>query len=200
MTPPAAIGFRVKSGWAVAVLVAGPVTAPVVLDRRVVELSDPRMPATRQPYHDGFGVEQRDPRKIRRLATIVRRCARLSVGLLVREYRANGHRLRGAALIVGSVGDPARITNPHIRAHASEGWLFRTALEAAARRCALPCATIPERDLFPQAAKTLRRSAAAIKRQATTLGRLRGGTWRAEEKAAAVGAWLVLKSPTRRRP
>ncbi|MGH7427425.1 MAG: hypothetical protein ACREJ4_03560, partial [Candidatus Methylomirabilaceae bacterium] len=120
MTHPAVIGFRVKSGWAVAVLVAGPATAPVVLDRRVVELSDPRLPATRQPYHDGFGVEQRDPGKIKRLTAIVRRCARQSVGLLVREYRAAGYRLRGAALVVGSVGDPARITNPHIRAHASE--------------------------------------------------------------------------------
>jgi len=200
VNPPAVIGFRVKSGWAVAVLVAGPAKAPVVLDRRVVELSDPRIPATRQPYHAGFGVEQRDPRKIKRLAAIVRRCARQSVALLVRDYRAAGYRLRGAALVVGSVGNPARITNPHIRAHASEGWLFRTALETAARRCALPCITIPERDLFPQAAKALRRSASDIKRKVTALGRLRGGTWRAEEKAAAVGAWLVLKSPIRMRP
>jgi hypothetical protein len=200
VTPPAAIGFRVKSGWAIAVLVAGPATAPVVLDRRVVELSDPRIPATRQPYHADFGVEQRDRRKLKRLAAIVRRCARQSVGLLVREYRAAGYRLRGAALVVGSVGDPARITNPHIRAHASEGWLFRTALETAARRCALPCTTLPERALFPQAVKALRRSTSDIKRKVTALGRLRGRTWRAEEKAAAVGAWLVLKSPTRKRP
>jgi len=195
VTQPAAIGFRVKSGWAVAVLVAGPATAPIVLDRRVVELSDPRIPATRQPYHAATGVEQRDRKKVQRLAAIVRRCTRRSVGLLLREYRAAGFRLRGAALVVGSVGDPARITNPHILAHASEGWLFRTALETAALRCALPCTTIPERALFPQAAKSLRRSASDIKRKVTALGRLRGGTWRAEEKAAAVAAWLVLKSP-----
>jgi len=200
VTRPAVIGFRVRSGWAVAVLVGGPATAPVVLDRRVVELSDPRIPATRQPYHADTGVEQRDRRTIMRLAAIVRRCARWSVGQLVREYRAAGYRLRGAALIVGSIGDPARITNPHVRAHASEGWLFRTALETAARRCTLPCTTIPERALFPQAAKALRRSASDIKRKVTVLGRLHGGTWRAEEKAAAVGAWLVLKAPTRTRP
>ncbi len=199
MTRPAAIGFRVKSGWAVAVLLGGPATAPAVLDRRVVELSDPRIPATRQPYHADTGVEQRDRRKITRLSAMVRRCARQSIGQLVREYRAAGYRLRGAALVVGSVGDPSRITNPHIRAHASEGWLFRTALEAAARRCALPCTTIPERALFAQAAKALRRSTSDIKQKVTALGRLRGGTWRAEEKGAAVGAWLVLKSPTRTR-
>jgi len=200
VTQSAAIGFRVKSGFAVAVLVAGPATAPVVLDRRVVELSDPRIPATRQPYHAATGVEQRDRKKLNRLTAIVRRCARQSVVRLLREYRAAGYRLRGGALIVGSIGDPARITNPHIRAHAFEGWLFRTALETAARRCALPCTTIPERTLFALAVKRLRRLASNIKRKVTTLGRRRGWTWRAEEKAAAVGAWLVLKSPARARP
>ena len=41
----AMIGFRVKSGWAAAVLVTGPIDAPVVCDATAIELSDPKVPA-----------------------------------------------------------------------------------------------------------------------------------------------------------
>jgi hypothetical protein len=50
---PAALGFRVRSGRATAVLLVrapGP-GAPTVADRREVSLSDPTLPPTRQPYH-----------------------------------------------------------------------------------------------------------------------------------------------------
>ena len=53
---PAAVGFRVKSGWATGVLLAGPASAPRALDRRVVELSDPAVPTSRQPYHAVMGA------------------------------------------------------------------------------------------------------------------------------------------------
>jgi len=48
---PAAVGFRVKSGWATAVLLVGPVKLPRVIDRRVLKLSDPAAPQSSQPYH-----------------------------------------------------------------------------------------------------------------------------------------------------
>src|SRR5256885_15185050 len=51
MSAQAAVGFRVKSGWATAVLLVGPARAPRVADRRVIELSDPAVPTSRQPYH-----------------------------------------------------------------------------------------------------------------------------------------------------
>jgi len=52
----AAVGFTVKSGWACAVLVIGPATSPRVVDSRRVDLSDPAIPESRQPYHAGFGT------------------------------------------------------------------------------------------------------------------------------------------------
>lgn len=54
----AAIGLRVKSGWATAVLLAGPIQSPRVLDRRIVELSDPKVPASRQPFHSTLASHQ----------------------------------------------------------------------------------------------------------------------------------------------
>jgi hypothetical protein len=51
-----ALGFRVKSGFAIAVALSGTVAAPTVLARRIVQLSDPDVEASRQPYHNGFGT------------------------------------------------------------------------------------------------------------------------------------------------
>jgi len=52
----AAIGFTVKSGWASAVLLAGSAELPQIVDSRRIELSDPAIPESRQPYHAGFGT------------------------------------------------------------------------------------------------------------------------------------------------
>src|SRR5882724_6112161 len=46
---PAALGFRSHSGWTAMVAVGGPVSSPVILDRRRVELIEAKIP--RQPYH-----------------------------------------------------------------------------------------------------------------------------------------------------
>ncbi len=191
----ASLGFRVKSGWAAAVLLAGPSDSPHVVDHGIVELADPAMPASRQPYHGGRGREERDGRKIARRVAGIRRFARRSVADLIKRYRTAGHRLRGVAVVAGSDIEPERIGNPHIRAHAAEGKLFRTVLEDGARRAALPCLTVLERDLFAQAVEALGRPAPDLKRVVTSLGRGRVGRggWRAEQKAATLAAWLVLR-------
>jgi hypothetical protein len=182
------------------VLLAGPASAPRVLDRRRVELSDPSVPRTRQPYHAGFGIAQQSRRTIARLVRIVERCARASLGRLVRRYRADGVALRGVAIVVGSVIDPAQIANPHIRAHASEGALFRRVVGDAARRSGLGSIVVRERDVYPAAARATRRSETGVKGAVAELGGTVDGPWRAEEKTAAAAAWMVLaRRPPRRR-
>ncbi len=51
-----AVGFTIKSGWAAAVLLGGSSAAPRVLDCRRVEISDPDVADSTQPYHAGFGT------------------------------------------------------------------------------------------------------------------------------------------------
>ena len=127
-------------------LVVGPARSPRVVDRRVIDLSDARVPTSRQ---------------------------------------------RSIA-VVGSVIDPATIANDHIRAHALEGRLFRRALERAARAARLPCATLVERSLYDAAGTRLRRRPNALRRTVTRLGAALAGRWCADEKTAALAAWLVL--------
>jgi hypothetical protein len=190
---PVALGFRVKSGYAIAVALRGPAAAPAIVARRVVELSDPAAAETRQPYHHGFYKEEQDAREIARRVKIVRRFAKTSVAALLEELRRTGDATRiRASLVVGSVIDPSRVGNPHIRAHASEGQLFRTVLEDALRTDAIDCDVIVEKTLAEKAAKGLRRTDAEIRRTLASLGKTLGGTWRAEEKAACTAAWLAL--------
>jgi hypothetical protein len=186
-----AVGFRVKSGWATAVLL-GFSDSPRVLDRRIVELCDPAVPASRQPHHAGMGTLEEDASEIRWRTGTIRRATGKSVTALLQAYRAMGFVPRSAALVVGSLIDPATVANPHIRAHALEGRLFRTVLEEALQSAKLGCAVMIEKGAYAKAAAALGRTEDEIKRTVSALGRSAGGPWRADEKLAAAAAWMRL--------
>lgn len=191
-TASVALGFRVKSGRAIAVALSGSKAAPAIVLCREVALGDPAVAATRQPFHVGFGTAREDLGEIARLTKIIERCAAASTAALLDADGVAGTRCREAALVVGSVIDPATVGNPHIRAHASEGRLFRLVLQRALESHGVRCTTIVEKQLPEQAAHALRRSEAEIRRLVGGLGRAVGGPWRAEQKAAATGAWMML--------
>ncbi|MEW6321653.1 MAG: hypothetical protein AB1635_11280 [Acidobacteriota bacterium] len=196
-----AAGFSIKSGWAAVVLLTGPASSPRLADARRVELSDPADPDGRQPYHAGFGTARAAGPDLNRRVGSVRRFGRRAAAGVLREYEAAGHVLAGAGLVVGSLIDPAGIANDHIRIHALEGRLFRQIVEQAAARRRLPCLVWRARDIYREAAATLRRPELAIRTRLAELGRDARGRWRAEDKRAALAAWLVLagwKPPSER--
>jgi hypothetical protein len=188
----AAIGITVKSGWAGAVLLSGSVLSPRVLDSRRIQLSDPAIPEARQPYHDGFGTARRRGRERSRLIASVKRFGRHAVVDVVRQFGKQGSCLRGAGIVVGSLTDPDEITNDHIRIHALEGRLFRGVVEEGVARTNLPHSVWRDRDLQALGSAVLGQSALRIRRRLTELGTSVTGPWRAEQKSAALAAWLVL--------
>jgi len=187
-----ALGFRVRSGHAVAIALSGSRAAPEFLARADVQLADAAVPETKQPYHAGFGTARDSADEIERLVALVRRQARASVDQLFTDGRFGPRSCRGAALVVGSIIDPEKVANPHIRAHAREGRLFRGVVEDALRANGVRCAILVEKTLGAEAAKELRRPDAEIKRVVGELGRAAKGPWRAYEKAAATAAWMTL--------
>ena len=189
-TAHAAVGFRVKSGWAAAVLLAGPVESPRVLDHRRVDLSDPAVPGSRQPYHAGTGALEENQAKVAQRIKVIERATNRSVTQLLEDYRGLGCVLRGAALVVGSLSDPEAIGNPHIRAHALEGRLFRTVLERALSSHGLACLVLVQSSAYAKAAVALGRTEDKLRRALADLGRPVSGPWRAEEKLAALAAWM----------
>lgn len=185
----AALGFRVKSAWSAAVLLTGPAHSPQLCDVRRIDLSDPRLPETRQPYHAAMGKLETDTSKINRRVRVVRSITQKSIATLVAGYRQHGCRISRAALVVGSQIDPGSIANPHIRAHAFEGQLFRSVLEEPLQGYRIRTEVLIERDAYAQGAAKLKES---NERVIQNFGRAAQGPWRAEQKLAALAAWLAL--------
>lgn len=188
----AAVGFRVKSGWAVAVLLKGSVRSPQLCDVQRIDFSDPQLPETRQPYHAAMGRLETDTKKINPRLDVVRRITEKSIAKLLAGYRQKGYTVRRAALVVGSQVDPDSIANPHIRAHAFEGRLFRSALEESLHAHRILSGILIERDAYGQAAVKLKQSYENVRRVIQNFGRDTTAPWRAEQKLAAVAAWVAL--------
>ena len=188
----AAAGFRVKSGWAAAVLLTGPSGSPALRDNRMIDLSDPRVPEKRQPYHATFGQLETDAQKINRRTDIVHRITKQSITDLLSDYRRKGYSMTRASLVIGSQLDPASIANPHIRAHALEGLLFRSALEQALNAHGIGTFILMERDAYAKAGAQLKRSYDDVRRTIQNFGRFTDAPWRAEQKLAALAAWFSL--------
>jgi hypothetical protein len=111
----------------------------------------------------------------------------------LREYQRLGCELRGAGIVVGSDVDPQTITNPHIRAHASEGRLFRRVTEDAVRGFGVSCSIWIEKTLYAAAAERLGWPESHLKQTVTAAGRNVAGGWRGDDKVATVAAWLALR-------
>jgi hypothetical protein len=189
-TSRAAIGFTVKSGWTCGVMIA--VNPLRVLDSTRIDLSDRAVPESKQPFHQGFGTARPAGAELSQLIAMVQRYGHQSVTGLVARYRAEGHRLAGAGIVVGSLIDPERLSNEHMRIHGREGQLFRRVVEDAVAASNLTALVCRERDLYRLAETRLRQSSRAIRDEITGVGKSTAGPWRAEQKGAAIAAWLVL--------
>jgi hypothetical protein len=194
--PRATIGLRAHTGWAVAVALAGAPAAPVVLDRRRLDLTDPEVP--RQAFHAAAGL---DPGAAEALVERATRTAEAlterAVGGLVGELRSAGHQVVGAGVALGGgrrLGTLARILASHAAMHAAEGELYREALVHAGAACGLPVTGVPERDLRERAAAALRLPVPELRRRVVELGRSCGPPWAQDQKSAALVAWVALAS------
>jgi hypothetical protein len=142
-----------------------------------------------------MGKLETDSRIVNRRVRVVRRIAQQSVGTLLTGYRKKGYRIRRAVLVVGSQIDPTIIANPHIRAHAFEGRLFRSAVEQTLVAHEIRTDVLLERDAYTRVAARLQQSSDHLRRAIQDLARsipANSGPWRAEQKLAALAAWFAI--------
>ena len=187
----AGLGFRVKFGWAAVVLLTGTARSPQLSDINRIDLCDPRLPETRQPYHAAMGELETDSTRVNERERVVRSISQQSLARLLKDYRRKGFRIMRAALVVGSQINPAKIANPHVRAHALEGRLFGSAVAETLQAHEVRIEVLLERDAYPSVAARLKQSSDDVKRAIQDLRRLapaKGRPWRAEEKLAALFA------------
>lgn len=188
----AAFGFRVKSGWAAAVLLSLREGKPAVLESLRITLSDSRDPETLQPYHASAGTLEQDPVVIRRRIRKVQAATQSSVQELLGMVERHGVRVARAGLVVGSLTDPATVRHPHMGAHALEGQLFRTVLSEALEGVGVACLFLVEQGALPAGVAALGRSAPSIRAALCLPGKEGRRPWRAEQKLATLAAWMAL--------
>ena len=192
----AALGFRAHSGWAVLVAVAGGPHPPVVIDRRRIEIADPALPGSKQPYHAAEGWPLGKAEKyLNQCIGRTKLLARRAVSAVVAELGEKGHNVVGAGILSAS-GRPlttlAATLASHALIHTAEGEFFRNALIEASEACSVAITRVKEKELFARAAENVGTPAANLHPLLTEMGRPLGPPWSQDEKYAALLGWLVL--------
>jgi hypothetical protein len=192
----AALGFRVHSGWAAAVVLCGPLDAPVVVDRRKIQLVKIFSYTFRQPYHTAAKMPLQDAIKfIRGVQSEAKRLALFSLRSLQTDLADGDFKIvRGALLLASGRALPAldQILASHALIHTADGELFRDSLRAACALFHLPVVGIREKELFAAASKAFGMQPAVLKSRVAAIGKALGPPWSQDEKYAALGAWLSL--------
>ena len=167
-----AIGLRAKTARAIAVVLGGSIDSPVVVTKSEFKLADPKVPATAQPYHEVMDLSWEESQiAVRTSAAQIESIARTALAKLIEELQKMGMKVSGVGIVGARDRNLARIGNPHIRAHAAEGVLFRRVLDLAADANGLRRETFPDRD-FDQIAKArVGSEIASVSRKVNDLGR-----------------------------
>ncbi len=189
----ASIGFRAKTGRAIAVALTYRNSVPAFVARWEVSLWDPLFPETGRPHHEVMELPWIEAQAV--VQPIERRVENIAISALsalVSELDSKGLSVRGIGVVGSPDRDLARIGSPHIRAHAAEGILYRRVLERAAAAHKLRWQGFSDRDFESAAIAELRRKAEDFRMTLATIGRIAGKPWRADERAAATAAWLSL--------
>lgn len=197
----AALGFRAHSGWAALVVVAGPAHEPIVVDRRRIEIADPAIRGSKQPYHaaEGWPLAKAE-QYLNRCIGKTKLLAQRAVSAVVAGLREKGHDVVGCG-ILGASGRPlttlAATLSSHALIHTAEGELFRNALIEAGESCGLALTKVSERELYARGAVALGVPAEELQSRVTELGRQIGPPWTRDEKCAALIGWMVLAAVAR---
>ena len=192
----AAVGFRVHSGWAAAVVVCGPASAPVVVQRRRIELVKVFSYTYRQPYHTAEKMPLPDARTfVREVHSESKRLALSSLRSLQKELAEGDIKLTRGALLLAfgrALPELEKILASHALIHTADGELFRESLRAACARSGLTLDEVREKELFATGARVLCAEPAVLQRRVAALGKALGPPWSQDEKYAALAAWLSL--------
>jgi len=198
---PAALGFRMHSGWGVLVAVSRDhYSVQVVARKRIVVMSS-EVPGGNQPYHYAAqllsqGKELTECEKY--IANCRTVCESLTLSTLVdtvRELKKGEYRLAGAAVLTAAertLPSLADILASHPLIHSAEGEFYRNALRKPCEHLKISVEAIREREVQQHARSTYGSGAKRVQGSIAALGKSIGPPWTSDHKAATLGALLVL--------
>jgi hypothetical protein len=207
---PVALAVRTHSahglepgGWAAYVVLGGPASEPSILLRGRMQLCDPKVEGSNQPFHRAaamFPFHRSKPMDFKTGEAFVKRCTKSSQDLAARalkEIVASHGTPRACCVLTGPERPlpPLRaILASHGLMHAAERDFYREAVRDAAVALGIATETIKEKDL-PALAKRLPGTDASRRTTLNAFGKQVGRPWAQDEKLAAIAAWSGLASP-----
>jgi hypothetical protein len=175
--------------------------SPIVVERRRIEIADPKIAGSKQPYHAAKGLP------LKGAEAFVSACAEASAQLAaeaVREAIANakqkGYEVSTSCILTGSGRSiPAldKILASHPLLHTAEGELFRNAIARACLSQGLSVAAVKEKELIARRAKDLGIPGGLIEQHLQRMGKTLGAPWRQDEKYASLAAWIASSAGSR---
>jgi len=194
----AALGFRLHTGWAAVVAVAGRAGKIEVLLRRRLELLPADGSIPRFVYHTAAELDAAEAAAlVKRATTGAHKTARTAVKEIVEALRGLDVSLEAAGIPTGSTKVPAelaRILASHPMIHSAEGALFQQAVAGACEHCGLAIVTVREREALTRAAEACRSDAARFRETLDGLRKTVGPPWGADQKTATAAALVALNS------
>lgn len=184
---PAALGVRSHSGWAAYVVLAGDPKLPDILARGRMQLCDPAIRGSKQPFHEAEMMPFATAEKF------IARCTASSAKLAAKAISevAGIAPLRACCVLTAS-GRPLPnlkgILASHSYIHAAEGEFYRDAVAAACAATGVTVRRVRERDMEAEL-QNLPVPPDAAKQKLAEFGKKLGAPWTADEKFSALGAW-----------
>ncbi len=189
------LGVKAHIGWATGIAIHLTDGGPQVLLNTRLELSDPSVPETREPYHQAAEVSLKEATRIidvARKAMALRAYEQLlACNDLLREQDAQ---IGVVAVLQGSGRLPVDLADSiksHTQVHIAEGEETRNVIIKSGERLGIVSTRLVEKTLMKQAADCLALDATSIESILAGLKETAGRPWRQEHKLAALAAWLT---------
>jgi hypothetical protein len=190
-----ALGFSVHTGWAAVVAVGATPDGAEVLAKTRIDVAS--------TFDEGavFHAAQElpiDTARARIVEAETRFTERARGGLAAFAARLGADIV--AACVVAPVTSKApppleSILRSHALVHAAEGELYRRIFAAAGAALGVSATRVPVAMLAGRAAAALGLTPAALAARLTAMGKASGKPWAADQKQAALAAWLALAGP-----
>ena len=193
----AALGFRLHTGWAALVAIAGGLEKTEILMRQRVELLPADGSIPRFVYHEAAEMEAASATALVKRATgSAEKTAGAALRKAVEELRRMNVAVKAACIPTGSTAVPAKlaqILKSHPLIHAAEGALFQRVVAGACEGCGLKITMLRERDLLTRAAEAYGTGAERFRKLLDELRKTAGPPWSVDQKTAAAAALLALR-------
>ena len=193
-----ALGFKLHTGWAMLVAVAGQPGEIQVLFRGRIELLPPDESVPRFVYHQAAELPfSQAATLVKRAREASQKAARSALKNVLSDLDSRGAKPDVCGVLSGSTlvpDDLSRILRSHRLIHAAEGALFQQAIVSACESCGLTVTAAREREVWSRGATAWGLAEPGLRKEMDALRKSVGAPWSADHKTAAAIALFALKS------